>query len=270
MRGILKHDIHSGIIEIMPKIVGFAIICALCGLSGITGAHTYDLIPFSYAELIAYIFKGCQPFSESAMQSAFMMPVIWTVIQVYMAYIIATYPVNDLERYGVNMIIRTKSKVKWWLGKVIWSIIMVIIMYTVLYSVLMIETLIAGGDFGVIKMEWSKLIDIDMSMLNMRQMIIALIVMPMATTIVVSLLQLMIMFLFNETLSYGVVGVLCVASAFYKSPLFLYSNTMAVRTTNLVLNGNYIWILLIMTVVAVISILCGSIILKRKNIYGNS
>ena len=59
----------------------------------------------------------------------FTMPVIWMVIQLYLAYIIGGYPLNDMNKYGINLLVRTKSRTKWWMGKVIWGVLITVVAY---------------------------------------------------------------------------------------------------------------------------------------------
>ena len=91
----------------------------------------------------------------------------------------------------------------------------------------------------------------------------------MITSISVSVLQMTVMFLFNEVIAYGMVGFLCVAGAFYESPFLLSSNSMTARSINMVSNNSYEMVVSGTFILIIISIVIGTIKIKKKNIYDN-
>ena len=270
MKGILKHDLYSGIYCLITKILTFGLIFFVAGIMAINQAKIYGIENLSLLENLTYVFYGCKPFINSAAEGeVFTMPVIWMVIQLYLAYIIGGYPLNDMNKYGINLLVRTKSRTKWWMGKVIWGVLITAVAYVMGYLVILLLTLVTGGDIGGIRPEAAILYNDDFSIFNNEQMFFMVFLFPMITSISVSVLQMTVMFLFNEVIAYGMVGFLFVAGAFYESPFLLSSNSMTARSINMVSNNSYEMVVSGTFILIIISIVIGTIKIKKKNIYDN-
>ena len=137
------------------------------------------------------------------------------------------------------------------------------------YLVILLLTLVTGGDIGGIRPEAAILYNDDFSIFNNEQMFFMVFLFPMITSISVSVLQMTVMFLFNEVIAYGMVGFLCVAGAFYESPFLLSSNSMTARSINMVSNNSYEMVVSGTFILIIISIVIGTIKIKKKNIYDN-
>lgn len=270
MKGILKHDLYSGIYCLITKILTFGLIFFVAGIMAVNQAKIYGIENLSLFENLTYVFYGCKPFVNSAAEGeVFTMPIIWMVIQLYLAYIIGGYPLNDMKQYGINLLVRTKSRIKWWFGKVIWGILITTITYMVGYFVVLLLTLATGGSIGGMRPEAAILYNDDFSVFNNAQMVLVMFVFPLITSISVSILQMAVMFLFNEVIAYGMVGFLCVAGAFYESPFLLSSNSMSARSMNMILNNYHEMVIAGTFILIVVSIVIGLLKIRKKNIYDN-
>lgn len=270
MKGILKHDLYSGVYCLITKILTFGLIFFVASIMSINQAKIYGMENISFCENITYIFYGCKPFVNSAAEGeAFTMPIIWMVIQLYLAYIIGGYPLNDMKQYGINLLIRTKSRIKWWLGKVIWGVSITAITYAIGYLIVLVLTMATGGSIGGMRAETAILYNDDFSAFSNTQMILIMFVFPIITAISVSILQMAVMFLFNEVIAYGMVGFLCVAGAFYESPFLLSSNSMSSRSMNMILNNSCEIVIVGTFILMIVSIVIGALKIRKKNIYDN-
>lgn len=130
MRGIGKHDFFAGIVNCLPKfLIGYLLFLVL-GFLAITDARVYEINSLSLVEIVTYVFCGEKPYVMSRNSNeVFQLPIAWFVVQAYIAYVIGSYPLEDLHKYSINLLIRTKSRGKWWFGKVLWAIASNIIIY---------------------------------------------------------------------------------------------------------------------------------------------
>ncbi len=270
MKGILKHDLYSGICCLFTKILTFSLIFFFEGTRAVTLARLKEIGNISFFENLTYVFYGCKPFVNLAEAGeVFSMPIIWMVIQFYLAYIIGGYPLNDMKQYGINLLVRTKSRTKWWFGKVIWGVLITTVTYMAGYLVVLLVTLLTGGSIVGMRPEAAILYNDDFSMFNNAQMALIVFVFPLITAISVSILQMALMFLFNEVIAYAMVVFLCVAGVFYESPFLLSSNSMAARSMNMILNNSYAMVIAGSLILIIVSIIIGAFTIRKKNIYDN-
>lgn len=268
MRGILKHDMYAGIYRQTAKILVFGMVFVIAAFMGMSQAKIWGIHHLSFYENLTYIFMGCIPFYQSGGLS-FTMPILWMIIQLYLAYIIGSYPLQDLESYGINLLLRTKSRWKWWIGKVVWVVSINFILYAVAYFMVFILTKAMQGEIAELRPETAVLYQADFSRLDSSQLQMVLFLFPVLTSLTVSLLQIAIMFIFNEVTAYGTIGFLCVAGAFYETPFFIVSNAMALRSFNLILSGIYNKVLAGEILLMFLAIVAGAVIMRKKNVYGS-
>lgn len=240
MSGVLKHDIYSGIIKNWGKLFFGVVIFIIAGMTGLILARNYGISNVSWSELSSYIFAGAMPYQETSEKGySFHIPLVWLIIQIYMAYMISVYPLHDLKTYGVNMLLKIKNRGKWWTGKAVWAILLNVIIYALGNLVIFITTLLSGGIktgmFTVREEITQNVTYVNMSGLSSGQIILVLVVFPLITSIAMSLLQLMVIICFSEVVSYGVVLFMCVAGAFYEIPVLFIEYSMCIRTTGYLL-----------------------------------
>lgn len=274
MSGVLKHDIYSGIIKNWGKLVLGVAIFVIAGMTGIILARNFRIVNVSWAELASYIFAGAMPYEATRQKNIFFhIPIVWMIIQIYIAYMISIYPLHDLKTYGVNMLLKIKNRGKWWTGKVVWAVLLNVVIYVLGNMVFFIMTLLGGGlktGMFTVRPEITAHVSyVDMSGISLGQMLLVLVVFPLVTSIAMSLLQLLIVICFSEIVSYGVVLFMCVASAFYEiSPLFI-EYSMCIRTTGYLMQGNTMMLYVTLATVIVLSYIVGRIVINHKDIYEN-
>lgn len=282
MRGIGKHDFFAGIVNCLPKfLIGYLLFLVL-GFLAITDARVYEINSLSLVEIVTYVFCGEKPYVMSRNSNeVFQLPIAWFVVQAYIAYVIGSYPLEDLHKYSINLLIRTKSRGKWWFGKVLWAIASNIIIYIAGYLGVITSVICVKFYQGVlnasqwkdifrfeIRPELASVYGADFSVLSRNQIYIMIVIFPMVTSITLSLLQLSIYLAFGEVAAYGTILFLCVCGAYYESPMFIAGLSMAVRTAGHIYAGNHAYLLLICVGIMLASGIAGYFIMKKKDIYG--
>lgn len=112
MNGIIKHDIYAGIIRMWTKFAMYGVIILFGGIMALSNRNACNIEDLSAQGMMLFNFVGCTPMSDGLSQVT---PMMWVVIQSYIAYIIATYPLEDMRVYGINMMVRSKSRTKRWI-----------------------------------------------------------------------------------------------------------------------------------------------------------
>ena len=282
MRGIGKHDFFAGIVNCLPKfLIGYLLFLVL-GIMAVMDGRVYEIHSMSFVEIVTYVFCGEKPYVVSRNSyEAFKLPIAWFVVQAYIAYVIGSYPLEDLHKYSINLLIRTKSRGKWWLGKVLWAIASNIIIYIAGYLGVITSVICVKFYQGVlnasqwkdifrfeIRPELASIYGADFSVLSRNQIYIMVVIFPMVTSITLSLLQLSISLAFGEVAAYGTILFLCVCGAYYESPMFIAGLSMVVRTAGHIYAGNHAYLLLICVGIMLASGIAGYFIMKKKDIYG--
>ncbi len=271
MRGILKHDLYSGFCQYRGKFLLGILFFSLIGIGANLEAESYQLRHLSMLEMVGYLFAGVMPFQEERSNAAdFQIPIIWMILQIYIAYIVGAYPLQDLKSYGVNLLLRTRDRGKWWLGKVIWVVMINIVVYVIEVIVFTVIAVAehSGGIFGI-QQGIGQLCHVELEQLSGYELISLLFLLPFFTSVSISMLQLFFMFWVNEMAAYAVILFLCVAGAYYKSPFFLTNNSMLVRNITYLENGLWMIPAGVLLGVGVCACVGGNYVMKHKDIFEN-
>lgn len=270
MKGILKHDGYAGLLGNWKIFIIITFLFYIMGFFTIKNGTYCGLENVYFWENVIVNFSGCVPcFNPMQSGANFSLPIQWMVLQVLIAYLIGSYPLYDLQNYGINLLVRVKSREKWWLGKVIWTIESVIMVYFIGYLILGYITLVSGGRFDEVRIEASALLFADYSVFNQIGILMIAVVMPMLTSITVSFLQLLLTFCFDSVVAFAIIFFILIISVFYAGPIWIYENGMGIRLYELVINGSFIERMIGMIIVDVAIIVIGCLVMKYRDIFGN-
>ena len=67
-------------------------------------------------DVLLYNFGGMEKYKMS-MENVFQFPVTWMLLFVMILFVTLSYPMNNLCGFGNKLLIKGKSRVKWWLSK---------------------------------------------------------------------------------------------------------------------------------------------------------
>lgn len=142
---LAAYDIKSLLRENRAKICVFTILCILISLLCINqmagkGATVLDYICF---------IVGGPKHIPPGMLELYNIPVPWLSIQAMIAYIIGYYAVTDLHTYGMQVLIRSGERKKWWISKCICNVAAVTLLYAILYGVAVIAAFLSGARFSM-------------------------------------------------------------------------------------------------------------------------
>jgi len=131
----IKHDFYKGTIEGWKR---YAIaLCIFIFLCFVFQIRAEKIIQFnkiskeiSFSDFILFMFRGMNVFDGNAVELQDKLPQ-WFLVNIYLSIIIGYFPLKDLSESGIQVLIRTKSRVSWWLSKCLWVTYNVLIYYAI-------------------------------------------------------------------------------------------------------------------------------------------
>lgn len=269
---IIKHDLTIGMKQNTPKYILIAFFISLFCMMFFNGVTTFQLTEQivskgSMMDCTIYIFKGMNVYIPSV-ESPFQIPIIWLLIQVMIAFFIVNYPTQDLHSYGLQILARTKNRFLWWSSKCIWNIFTVVSIYLTCFTCILLLTLFFGKLSLTPNAEISLLInEFELYNLKLSQLFVAVFVLPILTSIAISLLQMTISFILTPVYSYMIIVCIMVASAYFCSPIFIGNFSMILRNQLIYSEGsNNLTAIVMNIVVIIISITVGHLYFSRYDI----
>ena len=188
-------------------------------------------ISISVMDFILYNLRGMKLYSPN-MDGQYLLPAVWMFNQVMIALIVGYYPVRDLNGYGKNTLLRTQSRSRWLLSKLVWIVCMVIAYYIVIYSASFIFALFTGNSLSFMPGEYITRLfyDIDLQDIYVENFVIFIITMPMLTSIVASIVQVMMSYIISPFISFLAIIVVMLSSTYISNPALIGNASMVIRS----------------------------------------
>ena len=217
---LIKYDIKMGYISNLTKLAIFEILCiCICAIGRNTISDCeINGIKASVGDYFCFVLGGPKHIMDNDL-STYVIPVLWLVIQVMIAYASGYYMVKDLHRYGQQVLIRSKSRNKWWISKCIWNILTVISMYLMVNITIITVAILSGA-----KMSMKLTPEIVMSVCNINMLngtfkeeMIILLLMPVLVSVTLCMLQVAIAIITSP-----IIGFIVTQSIVFLSTIFEY------------------------------------------------
>ena len=271
-----KYDMKIGFVRDIYKFI-IIIIITLAGCIWFDGILSTNIQAnvvsdnHSIINIFAYFFKGCAPKNASD-QKIFELPIVWLLFQMYLMFILGKYPYSEMnDNHGAFVLIKGKSKKRWYLSKCVWNGIVVLSYYICCYGTILIYGIINGYDMNC---KFATPIDdiaLKSFVVPIEEIsplgIMALFIIPIITSFSLANIQFMI-----STITSSVIGFVCsiiilVSSAFYMN-VFLIGNTTMWSRFEYFLGGNIkpVTGMIVALLFSVVSIIVGMIIFLHKDI----
>jgi hypothetical protein len=192
--------------------------------------NMYIFMP-TFADCLVNMFKGMSIYIPDT-RNTFSIPFSWLIINVYIAYLVGYYPMRDLSGFGKYILLSSKDRRNWWIGKFTWSALIVIAYYLIAYISIFIVSLFFS-EFSISTTE-------SLISLTLQEMILYSIVIPMLTSIALSTFQLTLNLYFKPLICFLIIVVLIVSSAYFYTPFLIGNCSMLLRSASGMDNG-IIW-----------------------------
>ena len=145
---LIIYDLKNGTRNNLAQIGIFMLIIIIINLLGarqITDFEHRCHLNATVLDYICFVAGGPKHIPDN-MLSMYVIPVLWLLPQVMIAYIIGYYAMTDLDRYGLQVLIRSDSRIRWWISKCIWNSITVIGLYILLYGITILVACFNGAE----------------------------------------------------------------------------------------------------------------------------
>ena len=264
---LIKYDLNCGFAYNRIKFVmAFVFILANCVyFSKIIEGVQIDNV--SLGDLIIFFFKGEPVFSIKT--GNFPIPITYLGFQIIVAILIGYYPYDDINGYGKQIFIRCKDKQKWLTSKVVWSISTVLFFYLCTFVIFLLFASISGFDMSL---EYHKEIirhtnSIEIPNIEPVTIIINGILMPIAYSIVMAMIQICMSLGTNAIIGFLFIMIYDFVAVFFTSKFFLSNYTMILRNTEYaIVKYNKLEGFIILIIVYILAVLIGRLIINKKQL----
>ena len=269
-------DIKRGFREERGKYLFTIFVCvAMCFLmhfqlyNYLSSKNISDNVSISWFDYLFYNLRGDRVYVPDDGER-FVMPAIWICYQVLVALIVGYYPIRDLSGYGKNTLVRSQSRVLWFSAKIIWTVIAVVLFYLTMYATTFLFSLFESGNISmtpnidIIKIFYQ----VDVSDVYLPNLILYLLVIPMLTSITMSIVQVVLSFVINPFLSFVLVIGYFTIGTYYDAPYLIgnFSQILRSKFFNMATGHTIEQAFLCLGIIAVVFIVFGYIYFSKKDI----
>ena len=245
MKQQIRAELKQGIVRrwylyILPFALGAVSTAVFLNRYALLEAWTGELRAASFGDCFAYIFRGMQEYIPNQHQP-FEVPVLFLLINILLAVLIGGYAAGELHGTGLNKLVRCRRRSDWWICKCIWNVISVLGYYAALIAGAVTAAFVASVKPGgaaffsgiaphkevVVKLLFCEIPD----KLNDKMLCCMVFVLPVLTSMAVSLFQMTIEFILQPWVSFMVLMANCVFSAFFMKGCWLGNYMMLYRMT---------------------------------------
>lgn len=236
---IVKRDIKNSFSLNKYKLLGTALIFfVFCFMLYYRFMGTWELqgkeYAPSFADLLLYIFSGMKVYIP-AQSLKFEIPITWLSIQLYIAFMIGNYANRDMSGQGLQILLRTTRKSFWFIGKVAYCFVSVALFYLTGYAAVFVYSALAGTPSLSLSGEiYMYVVGINASLFSASELAVGLLLLPILTSFLLSLFQLLISLWVKPIFSYIFVVAYTSASAYYVSYFLIGNYSMLFRNEKVV------------------------------------
>lgn len=220
-------------------------------------------------DFILYNLRGMKTYSPNLSGERYVLPAVWMFNQVMIAFIVGNYPSSSLKGYGRSILINSKSRVQWFMSKILWAASMTVVYYIVLYLATAVFCIFNGYSLSFIPTEniTYTFYNVDFQKIYVDEFVLCLVFMPIITSIVASIIQTVLSFMINPYLSFIAIVVLMLSSTYKTTPALIGNCSMIIRTRFVTPMGIYIEHgLIFLSVYLVTALTVGLVYFYKKDI----
>lgn len=270
---LLKRDIRLGILNrlylyIIPVIFSFIMVndCAKAVLSIQERFNMQS--PGTIMDFYVYSTAG-MAFYQFDPMNGFIIPLLWFILQLGITYFTAYYAEKDYSENGINVMIAGRNRSSWWLSKMLWCVLSVLIYYLFAFTSCTIFAMIRGAkmSLGVTDEFMKGVFGYNMIYLPYKDLMLIVFVVPIAVTIGICLVQMLMSFIISPVTSFAITCGVYVLSAYYTIWFLPGSFTMWVRSSYFDVRGlNPLSGLLIAAFMVVAVVVLGKSYFEKKDV----
>ncbi len=234
---ILRHDLRCGLLRRRFLLVPLITLIPL--IEYLWLAHIYD-VNGTTMDMLIYIFKGVASISKlPGTNEKIEIPILWLLVVGSCLLINMDYILNDLATSGQQIIIRCKSRRKWYLSKCIWNIASSLFYFIILLASIAAVGSISGNSISlsITPATLAALFNIwGLESFSTWQATMVGIVLPCATIAAFNLLEMTLCLFVKPILSFLLCIGALVMSIYVDKDFLLGNGAMTIR--NIVINSS--------------------------------
>lgn len=229
---LLKHDLCCGLFRLRYLIIPFlfTLPCIVCKIQlfeiGLTG---------TIGDYLLFIFEGKTIIQGSDSIDTYI-PVLWLLVISGCLLINLDYMLDDMTHYGLQIMVRSETRIGWFVSKCIWNIISVLLYYLVGILTIIAFAMITGSETEIKNTPvFTYIIYNDIliqpTSLTTLEVVFITIVTPCVTLSTISIMEMALCTIMSPVVSF----LLCMCQIFIalyvQSPYILGNGAMAIRSS---------------------------------------
>lgn len=194
----------------------------------------------SFGSCLFIVLAGCEPVDIG--QKSFTLPVLWMFLQLGYMFFTIEYPTRDMNIFGQQIMVRSGRRRNWLISKTIWLTSSIVIYWGIGWLIISLFCVINGLPIslcidGELPPSVLPSCDIYADAYHASKTVVPLMIAPVAASLTVALIQMMLAVLLNEILAASVSIFFIVWSACVKTPFALENYAMMERCDLFCTNG---------------------------------
>lgn len=150
---LLKHDISEGIGKryiylILPVILSFFSCVGIHFSLDDYRALNKNIGSGTVMDYWIYLVQGSNPYKFDV-YSFFEIPTAWVSLYLFLLVCLNNYPIRDLEQWGYQVILSSRSRRNWWLSKILWIVCYVAVYMAVCFLVVSVYACANGASLSL-------------------------------------------------------------------------------------------------------------------------
>lgn len=231
-----EHDMNTLDFKQFINIAGFILLSLFVSIE--FDKIVKELIEYGYCDsygtffdYLIYFFRGTYAYELSA-SSYFVLPSYWFFFHSFLSYTIGFYPYEDFIQYGKLSVLYGKDRVGWWIAKILWQISLIMFNYIIVYGTIAGYTMYKHQEMllSLTKDIWNNFSP-EILGTSKFEIIIGIVVLPILTSITISIIQETLSFLSSPIISFLFVNTVFIISVYSKSYIWITNFTMWLRSS---------------------------------------
>lgn len=239
---MFKHDWLEGIWH--RKL--YLILSVLAAFFSCTGIHssiiehqkTENISNGTFMDYWIYLVDGCQAYKFDWYNS-FVIPIRWICFITFLLIGVNNYMLSDLKGWGYQVLVHSKSRLNWWISKLMWSI-----SYTLCYFFVSFCTVLIYCISRNVAVNFKPTLDIMKSQatesfmkFGNRNLYVAVLILPLLMALFLSIIQMVLSLYIRPVYVFIIMFIWLVASAYKKSWLLVGNLGMPYRMKPVLKSG---------------------------------
>lgn len=229
---VFAHDIRCGLLR-WRYLLAPGLVILECFYLG--DEAVFRGIGPSLADMVLYIFRGKEPIVGLDIGNAGELPLPWLLVMGGILLLNLDYMLYDLTNAGQQVILRSRSRTGWFLGKCLWNLMSTALCFCVMLLTAAAAALCFGGELSLLNHP-------DLSyclfgpfaegeiMLTRAQTLMAGLLAPFLTIAALSMLQMTLCLFMKPVFSFLICEAQLILALFWKSPFCLGEGAMVMRS----------------------------------------